>query len=284
MAMNVGSSGGSDMDVMIDINTTPLIDVMLVLLVMLIITLPIQLHSVNLNMPTGNPPPPLIKPEVVKLDIDPGSVVYWNGEAMPFLVLFGLTLLVLQPAVEFAEHLVRIVDGGDRLVRAGIDHAGPGVRPIGDHDAEFERAETRARGLVLLQVIPDFLVDGNATGPTGGRIGAALDIPREQLDGGERRCFGGFENAAIARRQPGRQLPRGHEQRIIPRDDLPAHADGLAARVVQERPGHGDHPPRPGCPPVCPKVNRGRSLVAKREPFGRIRGANGVTGKSEYWS
>jgi biopolymer transport protein ExbD len=81
MAMNVGTGGGSkDPDVMIDINTTPLIDVMLVLLVMLIITIPIQLHSVNLNMPTGNPPPPLVLPEVVKLDIDPTSVVYWNGE------------------------------------------------------------------------------------------------------------------------------------------------------------------------------------------------------------
>jgi biopolymer transport protein ExbD len=84
MGMNVGSPGGSgEPDVMIDINTTPLIDVMLVLLVMLIITLPIQLHSVNLNMPVGNPPPPLVKPEVVKLDIDSSSVVYWNGEAMP---------------------------------------------------------------------------------------------------------------------------------------------------------------------------------------------------------
>ena len=84
MAMNVGSRGGSgDPEVMIDINTTPLIDVMLVLLVMLIITIPIQLHSVNLNMPTGNPPPPLVLPEVVKIDIDPSSVVYWNGEAMP---------------------------------------------------------------------------------------------------------------------------------------------------------------------------------------------------------
>ena len=83
MAMNVGNAGSSDMDVMIDINTTPLIDVMLVLLVMLIITIPIQLHSVNLNMPTGNPPPPLVKPEVVKLDIDAGSVVYWNGDAVP---------------------------------------------------------------------------------------------------------------------------------------------------------------------------------------------------------
>jgi biopolymer transport protein ExbD len=83
MAMNVGTGGkAGDMDVLIDINTTPLIDVMLVLLVMLIITLPIQLHSVNLNMPTGNPPPPLVKPEVVKLDIDANSVVYWNGEAL----------------------------------------------------------------------------------------------------------------------------------------------------------------------------------------------------------
>jgi biopolymer transport protein ExbD len=81
--MNVGSAGrSSDPDVMIDINTTPLIDVMLVLLVMLIITIPIQLHSVNLNMPIGNPPPPLVLPEVVKLDIDDESRVYWNGEVV----------------------------------------------------------------------------------------------------------------------------------------------------------------------------------------------------------
>ena len=83
MAMNVGTSGGQgggDGDVMLDINTTPLIDVMLVLLVMLIITIPIQLHSVNLNMPVGNPPPPLVLPEVVRLDIDDASRVYWNGE------------------------------------------------------------------------------------------------------------------------------------------------------------------------------------------------------------
>jgi biopolymer transport protein ExbD len=79
--MNVGTPG-REMDVMIDINTTPLIDVMLVLLVMLIITLPIQLHSVNLNMPVGNPPPPLIKPEVVKIDIDNTSRIYWNGEVV----------------------------------------------------------------------------------------------------------------------------------------------------------------------------------------------------------
>ena len=84
MAMNVAApSRSSDPDVMIDINTTPLIDVMLVLLVMLIITIPIQLHSVNLNLPIGNPPPPLVLPEVVKLDIDDQSRVYWDGEVVP---------------------------------------------------------------------------------------------------------------------------------------------------------------------------------------------------------
>ena len=82
MAMNVGTSNSEEQDVMIDINTTPLIDVMLVLLIMLIITIPIQLHAVNMDMPIGNPPPPLVKPEVVKIDIDPTSTVYWNGIAI----------------------------------------------------------------------------------------------------------------------------------------------------------------------------------------------------------
>ncbi len=84
MGMNIGwGSGTGDQDIMLDINTTPLIDVMLVLLVMLIITIPIQLHSVNLNMPTGNPPPPLVVPEIVKVDIDNMGAIYWNGEKVP---------------------------------------------------------------------------------------------------------------------------------------------------------------------------------------------------------
>src|SRR5512145_1730701 len=81
MGMSVGPDGGSkEAEVMVEINTTPLIDVMLVLLIMLIITIPIQLHSVNLNMPTGTPPPPTEPPEVVKLDIDGTGQVYWNAE------------------------------------------------------------------------------------------------------------------------------------------------------------------------------------------------------------
>ena len=66
-------------EVMMDINTTPLIDVMLVLLIMLIITIPIQTHAVKLNMPVGNPPPPLVPPEVVTIELDFDGTVLWNG-------------------------------------------------------------------------------------------------------------------------------------------------------------------------------------------------------------
>jgi biopolymer transport protein ExbD len=82
MAMNVGPGPGAEPDVMVDINTTPLIDVMLVLLIMLIITIPIQLHSVNLNMPVGNPPPPPKPPVVVQADVDFDGTIYWDGQAL----------------------------------------------------------------------------------------------------------------------------------------------------------------------------------------------------------
>lgn len=79
MAMNVSSGGaGSEPDVMMDINTTPLIDVMLVLLIMLIITIPIQMHSVQMNLPIGNPPP-VAQPQVVQINIDFDGTVTWNG-------------------------------------------------------------------------------------------------------------------------------------------------------------------------------------------------------------
>lgn len=80
MAMSFGSADSGDGDVMSEMNTTPLIDVMLVLLVMLIITIPAQLHSVDINMPRGNPPPAAVKPEVVRLDINADGRVLWNGE------------------------------------------------------------------------------------------------------------------------------------------------------------------------------------------------------------
>ncbi len=82
MAMKLGG-GEEDPEEMVDINTTPLIDVMLVLLIMLIITIPVQLHAVNLNLPFGHPPPPLVAPEVVQIDIDFDGSVSWNGAPVP---------------------------------------------------------------------------------------------------------------------------------------------------------------------------------------------------------
>ena len=80
MAMNVGGSGSGEPEVMMDINTTPLIDVMLVLLIMLIITIPAQLHSVNLDMPVNTNAAKKVDPVVIKIDVDASSVVTWNGK------------------------------------------------------------------------------------------------------------------------------------------------------------------------------------------------------------
>ena len=62
-----------------EMNTTPLIDVMLVLLVMLIITIPIQTHAVKMNMPIGQSAQPPKPPEIVRIDVDFDGTIGWNG-------------------------------------------------------------------------------------------------------------------------------------------------------------------------------------------------------------
>jgi biopolymer transport protein ExbD len=88
MAMNVGPASG-DSDVMVDINTTPLIDVMLVLLTLLIITLPIQTHAVKLDLPVNPPPPPPNPPPVVELGVEFDGTVTWNNQAVDWNTLDG---------------------------------------------------------------------------------------------------------------------------------------------------------------------------------------------------
>ncbi|CAB3803201.1 Biopolymer transport protein ExbD [Paraburkholderia caffeinitolerans] len=79
MGMNVSPAGaGSEPDVLVDINTTPLIDVMLVLLIMLIITIPIQMHAVKMDLPVGNPPP-AAQPRVVQINVGSDGALTWNG-------------------------------------------------------------------------------------------------------------------------------------------------------------------------------------------------------------
>ena len=78
MALNLGSGGG-DEEPMIEMNMTPLIDVMLVLLIMFIITIPIQTHAVKMNMPVNQNAPPPRPPEIVRIDVDFDGTIGWNG-------------------------------------------------------------------------------------------------------------------------------------------------------------------------------------------------------------
>ncbi len=81
MSMMLATSDAQD-ELMTEMNTTPLIDVMLVLLVMLIITIPMQLHSVNMNMPKAASIDPKTKPRIIKIDIHAGNQIDWNGEVV----------------------------------------------------------------------------------------------------------------------------------------------------------------------------------------------------------
>ncbi len=83
MGMNVGNSGGDEDSVMVEMNTTPLIDVMLVLIIMLIITIPLQTHAVKMNMPVGPSSVPPKPPEIVRIDVDFDGTIGWNGEIVP---------------------------------------------------------------------------------------------------------------------------------------------------------------------------------------------------------
>jgi biopolymer transport protein ExbD len=82
MAMNLGSGSGEN-EVMVEMNTTPLIDVMLVLLVMLIITIPIQTHAVKLNMPRPDQPPPPTQPTIHTLVVDFDGSITWDNTPVP---------------------------------------------------------------------------------------------------------------------------------------------------------------------------------------------------------
>lgn len=80
MGMNVGS--GAEGDMMVEMNTTPLIDLMLVLIVMLIMSLPPQTHAVKLDMPVTNSTPPDVPPPVIDIVVDFDGSIYWNSEVI----------------------------------------------------------------------------------------------------------------------------------------------------------------------------------------------------------
>ncbi|MFW2831310.1 ExbD/TolR family protein [Sphingomonas sp. ID0503] len=100
------STGGAEGEPMMDINTTPLIDVMLVLLIMFIITIPIQTHAVKMDLPqnqdTTNPPIDTVKNKIV---VTPAGQVLWNGQAISLPTLRSYLALTLQLPTEPELHL-----------------------------------------------------------------------------------------------------------------------------------------------------------------------------------
>jgi len=86
MGMSIG--GGED-EPMMDINMTPLIDVMLVLLIMFIITIPVMTHAVKLDMPPASNAPSTAQPVVINLEIDFDGTVLWNGTPVDIESLEG---------------------------------------------------------------------------------------------------------------------------------------------------------------------------------------------------
>jgi biopolymer transport protein ExbD len=83
------SIGGGDDEPMMDINMTPLIDVMLVLLIMFIITIPVMTHAVKLDMPRATNAPSTAQPVVINLEIDFDGTVLWNGTPVEIEALEG---------------------------------------------------------------------------------------------------------------------------------------------------------------------------------------------------
>ena len=80
--MAMGSLSDSDDDFNPEINTTPLVDVMLVLLIIFIITIPVINHSVKIDLPRATSQPDDLKPENINLDIDAQGQIFWNSEAI----------------------------------------------------------------------------------------------------------------------------------------------------------------------------------------------------------
>lgn len=91
-----------------------------------------------------------------------------------------------------------VIDGSDWLIGTCIRHAGPGVGTIGDGDAELEGAEAGFGGGLALEVVFDFLVDGDAASPTRGIATAAADVAGEEFCAGEQAAHAAHVGVAIA--------------------------------------------------------------------------------------
>src|SRR5690349_9632254 len=112
--MAFGTQDDTD-EVMNEINMTPLVDVMLVLLIIFIITVPVMKHSVNIDLPRASSTPQEVKPETVRLSVDAQGRYFWN------------------------EQEVGEADLQPRLEAAAARNPQPELHLRGDKDARYER-------------------------------------------------------------------------------------------------------------------------------------------------
>jgi len=114
MAMNVGDSGGED-EAISAINTTPLVDVMLVLLIIFLITIPVVTQNVAVQLPKEENQPRVTKPENVEISVTRDGDIYWSVKKMS-----GVEEVV------------------DRLKKVAVQQPQPEVQIRGDADARYE--------------------------------------------------------------------------------------------------------------------------------------------------
>ena len=116
MAISFGSNGrGDDAEMMATINTTPLVDIMLVLLIIFLITIPVVTHTVPVNLPREANQPTLTMPGNVTIAVDAAGQIFWN-----------------------AEHLADPAALGQHLTEAAAQEPQPEVHLRGDREAPYE--------------------------------------------------------------------------------------------------------------------------------------------------
>ncbi|MFM9916219.1 MAG: ExbD/TolR family protein [Rhizobacter sp.] len=108
-------SGSDDDEVVASINTTPLVDVMLVLLIIFLITIPVVTQTVPMSLPKEVNRPRLTKPENIEISVDRAGAVYWNAQPV-------------------ADHAVLVA----RLKDVGVKNPQPEVHLRGDEKSRYE--------------------------------------------------------------------------------------------------------------------------------------------------
>ena len=133
MAMNVGSADGDEDEVVSTINTTPLVDVMLVLLIIFLITIPVVTTSIPVTLPKERNEVRETKPENITLSVDAAGKIYWNDLKIPTTAalidrLKKISVLTPQPEVQIRGDGGADYDAVGRIIyacqRAGIAKVG----------------------------------------------------------------------------------------------------------------------------------------------------------------